>query len=113
MQQRGSDIVLSATDLSTFLACRHRTALEMSVLAGVATRPYVEDPLLELLWKRGADHEKRYVDALRAAGRRVVDLGAVEPAALRLTATAAAMHEGADIIVQGALADGRWFGKPD
>src|SRR5215831_3998207 len=113
MHLDGSGLTLSATDLARFLACRHRTALEMAVAYGARQRPFVNDPLLELLWKRGADHEKRYIDALRNHGGRVEEIAPEVRNAERLARTEGLMREGVDVIVQGALADGPWFGKPD
>jgi uncharacterized protein len=113
MHLDGSSLTLSATDLAHFLACRHRTALEMAVAYGERKRPFVEDPLLELLWKRGADHEKRYVDELRDRGGRVEEIAPEVRNAERLARTRDLMRDGVDVIVQGALADGPWFGKPD
>lgn len=72
-----------------------------------------EDPLLDLLFKRGLEHEAKYVESLRTAGRRIVVLGDVKDREEQLKQTLNAMHAGADVIVQGALRDGRWFGKPD
>jgi uncharacterized protein len=66
MHLLGADLVLSASDLSSFLACRHRTALDMAVAFGDRKRPHVHDPLVEILWERGLEHERRYVDVLRA-----------------------------------------------
>jgi uncharacterized protein len=109
----GSRLTLSATDLANFLACRHRTALDMAVLAGDRDRIRPDDPLLELLWKRGADHERRYVDMLRAQSLRVEAFGDELQNDERIARTLALMHEGVDVIVQGGLADGPWFGKPD
>ena len=73
-----STFVLSATDLSNFLSCRHRTALEMAEAHGKRRRPKWDDPLLEILFKRGLEHEKAYVESLQAAGRRIVDLADVK-----------------------------------
>ena len=73
-----SALVLSATDLSNFLSCRHRTALEMAEAHGKRRRPKWDDPLLEILFKRGLEHEKAYVESLQAAGRRSVDLSDVK-----------------------------------
>ncbi len=106
-------LTLSATDLSNFLGCHHRMALDMEAAAGGRTRPHFEDPLLELLFQRGRDHEKAYVDSLRAAGREILDLTSLENRDELVDATMAAMHAGADIIVQGALRNDPWFGKPD
>ena len=49
MRIADSAFVLSATDLSNFLSCRHRTALEMAEAHGRRRRPRWDDPLLELL----------------------------------------------------------------
>ncbi|MGH7619874.1 MAG: TM0106 family RecB-like putative nuclease, partial [Gemmatimonadaceae bacterium] len=113
MRRDGPALVLSATDLSNFLGCRHRTALEMEAVAGIRHKPHFDDPLLELLFQRGLDHEKAYVESLRAAGRSVTDLSQIERRDAQIDATLAAMRDGADVIVQGALRDGQWFGKPD
>src|SRR6266498_1728620 len=106
---------LSATDLSNFLGCRHRTALDMSVAYRKReSRPRQVDPLLELLWQRGLEHEKRYVDFLAANGRSVLDLTSAKmDRAEHLLQTIEACRSGADVIVQGALGSTQWFGYPD
>ncbi len=117
MRQNGPDLDLSATDLSNFLACRHRTALDMAVARGALARPWSgsePDPLLQILWERGLEHERRYVESLVAQGLSVRDLTSEQMDRDRHVAlTIAAMRDGVDVIVQGALRDGRWFGKPD
>ena len=112
MRQHGSDLILSATDLSNFLGCRHRTALDMAAAHDTRKRPYFTDPLLELLFQRGLEHERKYVESLRAKGA-VVDLSDAESADQRVAQTVEALRAGADVIVQGELRDGRWMGKPD
>jgi uncharacterized protein len=114
MRHRADTLVLSATDLANFLGCRHRTAFDMAVAEGTRRKPHVQDPLLELLWQRGAEHEKAYVESLRAAGHGVTDLESLkrDPDAA-VAATLDAMRAGAPVITQGALAMGRWFGYPD
>ena len=113
MHVRDGEFALSATDLSSFLGCRHRTALDMAVALGKREPVYHSDPLLELLIQRGLEHERRFVDRLRVGDASVVDLSAVEHNAERLAKTHAAMREGTDAIVQGAFADGVWNGRPD
>jgi hypothetical protein len=68
MRNISDQIVLSATDLSNFLNCRHRTALELGEARGKRTRPYF-DPVLEALFARGLEHEHQYGETLEAAGR--------------------------------------------
>jgi len=108
---------LTATDLGNFLACRRKTGLDYAVAVGTLERPRSDDPVLEVLRKRGMEHERRYVDAVRTSGIDVDELEGVDrfdrPAAI--AATISAMRRGAPAIVQAALAsrDGRWFGVID
>lgn len=107
MHLSGPDLLLSATDLSNFLSCRQLTALSMAVIHGKPKPPEYNDPLRDILFQRGTDHEKRYVELLRSKGRQIVDLTEVDKDA-RVARTMEAMRSGADVIVQGALRDGRW-----
>jgi predicted RecB family nuclease len=105
----------SPTDLANVLACRHKAFLDLAAAKGEVRVPEWVDPLADRLRQRGEAHERRYVEALRVAGRAVTDLsGAKEggrPEAL--AATRDAMCRGADIIVQAALGDETWFGYAD
>lgn len=115
MRRNGNSLDLSATDLSNFLSCRHRTALDMAAARGSRTRaPKVLDPLLAILSSRGLEHERRCVEALAKDGCTVVDLSTHDrDRDVHVEQTLEAMRVGAGIIVQGALRDGCWFGKPD
>lgn len=117
MNLSGSALELSATDLSNFLGCKHRTALDMAVAAGNLVKPVKpSDPLLDLLKARGVEHEKEYVAWLKAQSLVVEDLTHIN-SLTHLDELVAATHEamrlGADVIVQGALRDAHWMGKPD
>ncbi len=74
MRTVGHHTDLSPTDLAQFLACRHRTALDLAVARGLRTAPAWADPTLDLLRERGLRHEHAYVETLRAAGLGIVDL---------------------------------------
>jgi uncharacterized protein len=113
-------LVLSATDLSNFLACRRKAALDLSVARGERERPHFDDPIVEILRKRGAEHEARYVETQRSQGLDIVDAskidGVEQPSReARVERTLDAMRRGASRIVQAALVstDGRWFGYAD
>ena len=111
---RTGRLALSATDLANFLACRQRTALEMGAAVGKFPKPHFDDPHLEALFRRGLDHEASYVDTLLATGTsRAVRLGDVKDREVAIAQTTAAMRGGADVIVQAALGNDRWFGRPD
>jgi predicted RecB family nuclease len=112
MRAAGSKIELSATDLSNFLGCRHRTALDLAVASGQREAPQWIDPMAALLQERGLAHERQYVDSIRGPGATLVDL-AGRYAEDAVAETVSAMRSGANVIVQAALRNGDWFGRPD
>ena len=113
MRLLGSALSLSATDLSGFLSCGYLTALDMGVAFGTRTRPFFDDPLLKILFERGLAHERAYVQELSNDGRKIVDLSEIKERELAIAKTLDAMKAGADVIVQGALSDRSWYGRPD
>nr|MDQ2933727.1 TM0106 family RecB-like putative nuclease [Chloroflexota bacterium] len=121
MQTIDGKPVFSATDLVGYLACEHLTELERAARAGLVDRPMRVDPELDVIRKRGFQHEARYLADLRAEGKSVVT---VDPDAypdetpgdrLRLAAqaTVAAIEAGVDVIYQATFFDGRWRGHAD
>src|SRR5712692_7926790 len=120
MQIIDGNPVYSATDLVACLACEQLTALERAVLAGLTSAPYRRDAGLDILAKRGLEHEQRYLQELRDEGKRIVTIepdGSIDDRAARLKqaaeATRAAMEAGAEIIYQATFFDGRWRGHAD
>ncbi len=112
MRSLGTALELSASDLSQFVGCRHRTALDMAVAGGLREAPSYIDPLLLVLQQRGLDHERSYADSLRVKGLSINDISEQfgdEAVASSVTA----MRSGIDVVLQPALRDGRWFGRPD
>ncbi len=117
--------VYAATDLVGFLACEHRLALERAALAGLVEKPIRNDPSIELIAKRGEEHERRYLADLEASGRTIVridkDGSAVDGLradagqALReaAAATRAALEAGVDVVYQATFFDGTWRGHAD
>ncbi len=112
MHSLGTRLELSASDLSQFLGCRHRTALELAVANGLREEPSWMDPLLVALQARGLDHERRYADSLRVQELTIQDLSDSFGADAIANSTEA-MRSGVDVLLQPALRDGRWFGRPD
>ncbi|MGE3190979.1 MAG: TM0106 family RecB-like putative nuclease, partial [Vicinamibacterales bacterium] len=110
MQRLNSRLVLSATDLSSFLSCRHRTGLDMAVADRTLARPKVDDPFVDALRKKGLAHETRFVEWLRGQGLSVVDLSNAQD---KRAATVEALRSGVDVVVQAALGDERWMGYAD
>lgn len=112
MRLSGSTIDLSASDLSQFLGCRHRTALELAVARGERKSPNWVDPVAALLLERGLIHERNYVSSLAAKGVKIVELAEFsgDDAVAR---SLEALRSGAQVVVQPSLKNDRWFGRPD
>lgn len=107
---------LSATDLSKHLACRHLTQVDRAYAERRLDAEPWHDPSVEHRMERGLEHERVYVDHLRALGKEIVDLRRTDEVAAGddgLTCTLDAMHSGAEVIVQAKLVDGRWLGYAD
>jgi predicted RecB family nuclease len=104
---------LSATDLSNHLACHHLSVLDLSVARGARKAPDWKSPDLEIVRQLGMEHEQAYLCFLAKMGFKVYDLREVGDEAQAVAQTLALMKQGVDVIAQGALASGRWFGRPD
>src|SRR6266404_893294 len=113
MKVTSQGIRLSATDLSNHSACHHLTNLELSVSRGERAAPEWRAPDLAVIQELGLRHEARYLEFLRQEGREVLHLGGAEAEARAVEETQRAMERGVEIIAQGALASGNWFGQPD
>ena len=111
--------VFSATDLVGYLACEHLTALEQATMASLHSRPTRDDRELDMIRRRGFQHEARYLEELRAEGRTVVTIERHEDEerggriARQASETIDAMASGADVIFQATFFDGRWLGYAD
>src|SRR5260370_18992850 len=107
-------IRLAATDLSNHLACRHVTTLDLQVARGEKRAPDWAAPDLVVIRERGERHERAYLTYLKEEKKlRVENLAEIKDEKELLQETRRLMEQGADVIAQGALAGGEWFGRPD
>ena len=113
MKASKDSLHFSATDLVGYLNCQALSAFDKSVAIGEASAPKVWNPLLEVLWQRGTEHERQYVEHLETSGLSVQTIDGVEVTNEAVSTTQQAMQEGVDVIVQAALADGLWVGRAD
>ena len=113
MQKSGDRILFSASDLVGHLHCRHLTELDLAVADGRLEAPKAWDPFLETLRERGARHEARYIDHLKAGGLAVTLIDGVGVDRETAARTREAMAAGAEIIVQGAFRSNDWVGRTD
>jgi predicted RecB family nuclease len=113
MELNGGVLQLSATDLVGHLSCRHLSTLDQAVARGQRPRPVHWDPLLEILWERGAAHERDFAQHLVESGLQVKRVDGFDISTEAIEATRSAMAEGVQIILQGALKHDRWVGRAD
>src|ERR1035437_10163427 len=123
MQLIAGQPVFAATDLVGFLACEHLVGLELAALAGLVAKPTRLDPEIDLIARRGVEHEARYLASLEAGARRVTRIDPGEhdaPSEQRLANlrraaadTLAAIRRGDDVVYQATFFDGRWLGLAD
>ena len=115
MHAANNALHLSASDLVNHLACQRLTQLNREVAFGARRAPSRYDPTLELLIERGLAHEQAYIEHLESTGREVTPVGGADVGVDddTIAATVQAMRDGRDVIVQGALSDGRWSGRAD
>jgi len=89
-------LALSPSDLTGYAACEHLTELELSVVRGERERPKRDDPMLEVLSRRGSEHEDKQLERYRAEGRSIAEIAYPNNTAAALAEaqaqTLAAMH---------------------
>jgi predicted RecB family nuclease len=109
-------LVLSPTDLVGYLACEHLLELELLASKGLLARPESLDPELDVLSRRGIEHEGEVLEQLRDESD-FVTIPQPEPEISSIRRayhqTLTAMREGARLIYQGTLYDAEWRGHPD
>jgi len=109
-------VVSAASDLNDYLACPHRVALNRrALLRGDA--PPDEDPALEIVARKGREHELRVLERMESSGVAVVRVPEGDNTARDLrravATTRAAMQSGAEAIYQASFLDGAWTGRAD
>jgi predicted RecB family nuclease len=116
MHSQDGRLTFSPSDLTGYLACGHLTQLERRVALGLLAKPAAENPEAELVKRKGEEHERAYLDRLRAQGRTVMEI-TLDPdhdweRAARETEEA--IRAGTDVVYQGVFVDpDGWRGIAD
>ncbi|HLI96365.1 MAG TPA: TM0106 family RecB-like putative nuclease [Candidatus Baltobacteraceae bacterium] len=118
MQRIEGRFIYAASDLNNFLECGYLTELDRSVVLGEREAPQQDDPQVELIARKGDEHERWYLGQLHARyDGGVTEFGrpehSVEGFEAAEAATAAAMERGDALIYQGTFFDGQFLGHPD
>jgi predicted RecB family nuclease len=115
MQLVDSQLSLSPSDVTGYLACEHLTTLSLRVARGELEPPAVENEQAELVFRKGREHELAYLERLRAAGKNVVEISLEPDLDWERAAreTEAAIAAGVDVVYQGVLVADGWRGVAD
>lgn len=112
MQKPAGEIVLSASDLSFFAECAHRTWLDRRHLDHPMEKAD-DDDQAKLIQGKGYDHEERFFAMLKEGAETCVEIGADWPLERKLEVTRAAILDGAEVIYQATLKRGNLMGHAD
>jgi uncharacterized protein len=115
MQRAGNQLACSPGDLAGFIACEHLTQRELAVALGEETRPGFENAYADLIRRKGEEHERAFLESLRAAGRAVTHVGLGEGRDFEgaARATVDAIRAGVPYIYQAVLLAEGWRGVAD
>ena len=105
-------ILYSASDLVSFLGCRHASFLSVQAL-NEAMRDFDTNPINQLLQQQGLQHEIAYLQSLKDEGKTVVEIAKDYNLPDRSTLTLDAMRSGVEVIYQAAFLHAPWHGYAD
>ena len=111
MQRIDGTLIFSPSDFQKFVDCEHLTRLRVRVCDGELIAPSRDDEELDLLRRKGMEHERAWLERLRAEGKSIVEIPERSDWTAAATATEAAMCSGVDVIYQAAFQDDSWRGS--
>lgn len=107
-----AQFLYSPSDLVHFLSCHHSTVLDLKSFAE-AMEKAEESASNRLLQKKGFEHEAAYLEQLKKAGKKVVEIPKEPKLPERVELTRQALQSGADVVYQGVLFKDNWRGDAD
>ena len=106
-------LLLSPSDVTAFLACEHLTTLSLAHARGELERPAVENEQAELIFRKGHEHERAYLDVAARGGQddprdraRARTTGRTRGARDRGRRS----RDGVDVVYQGVFVQDGWRG---
>jgi uncharacterized protein len=106
------NVYLSASDLSTHIACPHATYLNLQEAKGSLKPPGETYAAIQALQKKGEEFERNYLEQLKGERKIIVEIDRTN-SRQALQDTMNAMAAGADIIYQARLENDTWNGWAD
>jgi predicted RecB family nuclease len=106
--------VFSATDIASFLACPHTATLDRAESRNEITKPFFNDPALDLLRALGFEHEQRYLRELaEKGGLKVARIDVNGSWNDGVEATVQALRDAFDAVYQATFLNEPWGGRSD
>jgi len=106
--------MFSATDIASFLACRHTATLARAESKDEITKPFFKNPSVDLLRTLGLEHEQRYLRELSEKdGLSIAQIAIGGSWKDAVAETVEALRRGVDAVYQGTFLDGQWGGRSD
>src|ERR1035438_5239916 len=114
LRNRVPSSMFSATDIASFLACRHTATLARAEFKNEITKPFFNNPAIDLLRKLGLEHEHKYLRELSDEDGLAVSQIDIEGGWEDAVAeTVRAMRHGVDAVYQATFLDAPWGGRSD
>jgi uncharacterized protein len=106
--------MFSATDIASFLACRHTATLARAESKDEIAKPFFNSPAIDLLRKLGLKHEQEYLRELAERDNLAITrIGANGRWADAVAETVQALRQGVDAVYQATFLDPPWGGRSD
>ncbi|MEO8418814.1 MAG: TM0106 family RecB-like putative nuclease [Methylophilaceae bacterium] len=112
MQKSDGNMLFSASDLTYFAECVHRTWLDRLHLDSPMEKAK-DDEQSKLVQDKGYEHEAEFYSRLQAQHAHCVEINTKLELAKRIAATKQAIEEGAEVIYQATLQRGNLIGHAD
>lgn len=112
MQKPAGEIVLSASDLSFFAECAHRTWLDRHHLDHPMEKAE-DDDQAKLIQGKGYEHEEQFFATLKEKAASCVEIDPDWPLERKIEATRAALLDGVEVVYQATLKRGNLMGHAD
>ena len=106
--------MFSATDIASFPACPHTATLARAESRNEITKPFFNDPALDLLQKLGREHEQLYLrELIEKHGLEVAQINTDIAWDEGVAEAVRALREGVDAAYQATFLEGTSGGRSD
>lgn len=112
MQKNSGNILFSASDITFYAECQHRTWLDRLNLDSPMGKA-IDDEQSKLVQVKGYAHEAEFFAKLKIQHKNCIEIDTKQSLEQRISATKQAIQDGADVIFQGSLRRGNLIGHSD